>query len=210
MFFRCKFDLSGFQSYHYHEHGLYILKVKNNIQEIIDKCKKGDASSFRELVNQYQSYAYALAFRIIPDENLVKDIVQESFIRVWKHIKKYEPKIKFTTWLYRIVVNMTLDHVKAERRRNEIFDDDIDKDLRSSDNSSDPENVLINKDTRSMLKRLVNYLTPKQRIVFILFHLHEQSIDEIATITGYSKGNIKSNLYYARMNLARYVGKFEN
>ena len=85
--------------------------------EIIERSRRGEREAFRVLVEHHQSYAFALAFRLVCDEDAAKDIVQESFIRVWKHLSEYRPTVKFTTWLYRIVVNLSYDRLKTDRRR---------------------------------------------------------------------------------------------
>ena len=70
------------------------------------------------MVEQFQSYAYSLAFRLVLNEDNAKDIVQESFIRIWRHISNYDSNILFTTWLYKIVTNLCYDNLKSSKRRN--------------------------------------------------------------------------------------------
>ena len=73
------------------------------IAQILDASKKGDSTAFRKLVEHFQSYVFSLALRFLCNEEDSKDVTQESFGRVWKHLKKYNSKSKVTTWLYRIV-----------------------------------------------------------------------------------------------------------
>ena len=74
--------------------------------DIIDKCRKRDEKAFKVLVEQFQRYAFNLAFRLVLNEEDAKDIVQESFIRIWRHISRYDSNVLFTTWLYKIVTNL--------------------------------------------------------------------------------------------------------
>ena len=98
--------------------------MTDSTYETIIRCKSGDMSAFQSLVEEYQIYAYKLAFRLLCSEDEAKDVVQESFIRVWRHIQKYDLRSKFTTWLYKIVTNLCYDHLKARNRRTRIFQTD--------------------------------------------------------------------------------------
>ena len=84
----------------------------SSTETIIERSRGGDGEAFRLLVKAHQGYAYALAFRLVCDDEAAKDVVQESFIRIWKHLPEYRPTVKFTTWMYRIVVNLSYDRLK--------------------------------------------------------------------------------------------------
>lgn len=89
--------------------------------DIILKAKKGDLGAFDRLVRQYQSFVFSLAVRFLCDDDEAQDIVQESFVRVWKHFDRYDPAQKFTTWLYKIATNLCLDRLRAVKREYLIF-----------------------------------------------------------------------------------------
>ena len=93
----------------------------DKVQDMIWRSREGDLSAFQQLVEHYQHYAYILAFRLLGDDEDAKDAVQEAFIRVWKHIKNFNLSSKFTTWFYRIVTNLCLDRIKAQKRKNRFF-----------------------------------------------------------------------------------------
>ncbi len=80
-------------------------------ENIIHKARNGDKNAFGELVTKYQQYAFNLAFRIVCNEDDARDVVQDSFIKIWKNMKAYLPKIEFTTWMYKIVTNTAIDHL---------------------------------------------------------------------------------------------------
>lgn len=169
---------------------------------IIRKCQAGDLDAFRILVENYQDFAYNLAFKILANEEDAKDIVQETFIRIWKNIKKYDSKNKFTTWLYKIVVNLCLDNLKMKKRRNiQYANAENNEQPYNIGSGEDVEQIIIQKEMIELIASLTEKLTPKQRVVFVLFFLQEKSIEEIKSITSMSKGNVKSNVYYARKNM---------
>jgi DNA-directed RNA polymerase specialized sigma24 family protein len=91
-------------------------------EELIKKAKNGDVHAFRQIVNEYQSYAYAVAFRFLYDECDAEDVVREVFIRIWNNLSGFDPRKKFTTWMYKIIINLCYDKAKSNKRRNRIFE----------------------------------------------------------------------------------------
>ena len=90
---------------------------ENPAAELISRSRRGDLSAFRLLMESQQRYAYAVAYRLLHDTENAKDVVQEAFIRVWNNLDKYRQEVKFTTWLYKIVINLCYDKMKMESRR---------------------------------------------------------------------------------------------
>jgi RNA polymerase sigma-70 factor (ECF subfamily) len=172
--------------------------------DMIHKCRNRDEKAFRILVEKFQSYAFNVAFRVVLNEDDAKDIVQESFIRVWKHIHQYDQKILFTTWLYKIVINLCYDNLKSARRRNHMA-------MRLADNQAIPVNNVNasgNEDNKELIRRIRKVsknLTLKQRMVFVLRDLHEIPIKEVMKILGLSEGSVKTNLYLARQNIRERI-----
>ena len=185
-----------------------------NIQEsnefIITQVKSGDIQSFRKLVEKNQAYAFTVAFRILCNEEDAKDIVQECFIRVWKNIGIYNGQAKFTTWIFSIISHLCLDKLKANKRRNRVLINDLDKyRQRLKDNNSSIEAEFDNKELAVKIENISGMLKPKQRIVFVLRDLQNLNIDEVAKITGISINAVKTNLVYARRNIRMALEKLE-
>lgn len=168
-------------------------------ESLMDRCKRSDKDAFRQIVERHQEYAFALAFRILCESEDAKDVVQESFIRVWTHRVDYDAGVKFTTWLYKIVINLCYDRLRAKQRREKIF-------LRSNDRMEEPaevyrenpEETAANRDLAERISHLAAKLPEKQRIVFTLRDLHDQTIEEVAASVGISPEAVRTNLCYAR------------
>jgi RNA polymerase sigma-70 factor, ECF subfamily len=164
--------------------------------ELVDRSLNGDVSAFRSLLEMYQQYAYAVAFRLLRDADNARDIVQEAFIRVWNHLHRYRPEVKFTTWLYRIVVHLCYDRMKMEARRttrqNNFATDTVIRDIHQ-----DVENADLREHVLSEAKKL----PPQQRLVFHLRDIQDFSIEEIADMVGISINSVKANLCYARRRI---------
>ena len=175
------------------------LAMAEPTESLMDRCKRSDKDAFRQIVERHQEYAFALAFKILCESEDAKDVAQESFIRVWAHRVDYRADVKFTTWLYKIVVNLCYDRLRAEQRREKIF---LRPDHRMEEtaeiHSSNPEELAVNRDLAERIFHLAEKLPEKQRIVFTLRDLYDQTIEEVATIVGISPEAVRANLCYAR------------
>jgi len=179
---------------------------KSTLSDLIERSKLNDEKAFRKIVEGHQAMIYSVAFRILCHEEEAKDIVQETFIRVWMNLTNFQADKKFSTWLYAIATNLCLDKLKASKHRFKT--DSIDErsfDLISSDNT---EQKLINSELGKVISSLTNELTPKQKIVFTLRYMEELEVDEIIKITGLSAEKIKSNLFLARQTIREKLKKF--
>jgi RNA polymerase sigma-70 factor, ECF subfamily len=177
---------------------------------LIKQAAEGDVYSFKLLVDEFSGYAFSLAYKTLFNKDDAKDIVQESFVRVWKHLKNYKPEIKFTTWLYKIVINLCYDKIKTEKRRNlviENYDADIMESLSSQ--SLNMEEVISNKDLVRVIEQLSNGLTYKQRMVFVLRDLQNLNIEEVSEVLNISSGAVKTNLFHARKFIAEKLSRIE-
>jgi RNA polymerase sigma-70 factor, ECF subfamily len=163
--------------------------------EVISNAENGDMSAFQSIVKNYQHYAYTVAFRVLTNDDDAKDVVQECFIRIWKNIGSYNKKVKFTTWMYKIVVNLCYDKLRIYKRENErieIYDDE------PAGSMDDPERLLTNKEQGEMIRTVSNGLPEKQRLVFVLRDLEEMTTEETSQILEISAESVKTNLSLAR------------
>jgi len=175
---------------------------QQTVKLLISHSNHGDTDSFRKLVEFHQPFAYAAAFRLLCNDYEAEEIVQEAFIRVWKHLKDFKVEMRFTTWLYKIVINLCYDRIKANKvRHNRIHYDMESSVILNQSSSENIEASLINHDLAQMIRFFTGELTPRQKLVFTLSELEGLSVEEITVITGLSPDKIKSNLYCARQNI---------
>jgi RNA polymerase sigma-70 factor (ECF subfamily) len=176
--------------------------------ELLQRSRYGDQEAFREIVQGHQRYAYAVAYRFLGNEADAEDVVQESFISVWTHLDKYDPRRKFATWLYRIVANRCLDFIKSKNRRRTENPADPER-AGSGQSFEDPEKAHDVKERLGMVNAQVRGLPEKQRMVFILRDLQDLGIDETSEILNMSKASVKSNLFHARKTLRRRIEQLD-
>jgi RNA polymerase sigma-70 factor (ECF subfamily) len=172
------------------------------LQETIEKSQRGDEPAFSRLVRGHQTYVFASALRLLCDEHDAEEIVQQTFIRVWQNLQRYDPAQKFTTWLYRIATNLCLDRLRV-RSRDAARVSSLDQGDARFD-VPDPggmEERHSNQEIAAIVRRLISQLPEKQRLVFVLRDLQELSMEEVAAVTGMSVGSIKTNLCYARQRI---------
>jgi RNA polymerase sigma-70 factor (ECF subfamily) len=165
--------------------------------DIIKQAMKGSQQAFRQLVEKYQPYAFKLAFRILADDEEARDAVQESFIKIWKNLSNYDPKMKFSTWMYKIVTNSAIDRLRSIKRMNLVNIDDISEKLEKISNPG-TEEYLDNKETGQLIRIVCEELPEKQRLIFILRDLHGMESQEVESILDLPDTSVKSNLYLAR------------
>jgi len=175
------------------------------LDDLIECSKRGENDAFRHIVERHRGYAFALAFRLVCDEDTAKDVVQESFIRVWKHLKEYDPTVKFTTWLYRIVVNLSYDQMKMDMRRKNVIGNELEWGQSIGSVNAVSETNLSNKDLADQIRSVAGRLPLKQRLVFLLRDLNDLSVRETAEVLSMSTNSVKANLSYARQSIRKQL-----
>lgn len=169
--------------------------------DIISRCQQGDKDAFRWVVNTYQQMVFSLTLKMMCDEEEAKDMVQETFIRVWQSIRNYDVQQTFSTWVYTIASRLCLDRLKRLRRITALPDDE--QVLRRFASDGDDLLALENKEWVSIVRTLAEGLSSKQRLVFTLCQLEGLPSNEVEQITGLDAKQVKSNLYVARQTIRK-------
>ena len=167
----------------------------------IDKIKAGNENEFRKLVDIHMDSIYITALRITADEDDARDIVQETFIKVWEKRKSIRGSNSFRSYIMRIAINKCYDLLRRRKSRRETNGVEYTSVINELADSNRADYKLNNEEAISILNALVKRLSPRQRIVFTMVELEELSHDEVAEITGMSKTSIKSNLSHARKKI---------
>ena len=170
-------------------------------RDIIIKCKAGNKEAFRWVVQQHQRLVFSLGLKMLADEEEAKDVVQETFIRVWQHIGDFDPQKPFTTWLYTIASRLCLDRLKQMRRILPLPEDE--RVLHRFAN--DEQQTLENNEWVSIVRMLADDLSPKQKLVFTLCQMEGLPSSEVEQITGLDAKQVKSNLYVARQTIREHL-----
>lgn len=175
-------------------------------QELIAKITSGNLHAFRLLVSRYERLVQHMVQRIIKDEENIKDVCQEVFIKVYKNLGHFKQESKLSTWIAQIAYTTSLDCLKSSRRKHRQAEE-VDDRHHGIEDSSNPERELNKKELRTFIRRQIDQLPDKYRLVVHLFHIDDYSYQEIEGITGLSEGTIKSHLFRARKMLKDKLAK---
>jgi RNA polymerase sigma-70 factor (ECF subfamily) len=170
-------------------------------RDIITRCQDGDKEAFRWVVQTHQRMVFSLALKMLCDEEEAKDMVQETFIRVWQRIRDLDHQKTIGTWIYTIASRMCIDKLRHMNRIVSIPEDQMT--LRRFASDSDNQRTLENREWVGIVRTLVDGLSDKQRLVFTLCQLEGLSSAEAEQITGFDTKQIKSNLFVARQTIRK-------
>lgn len=175
----------------------------------INEVLKGNTEAFGHLIRTHQNKAFGIALSMVKNEDHAKDVVQESFITAYGSLASFRNDSKFSTWLYRIVVNTALQFLNKEKPKEEVIQDYfITDDEKASYN--DALGQLKNQDLKVLIKKVFERIPTKEALVLQLFYLDDQSITEIEEITDFTKANIKVLLHRGRNSFYIALKEEEN
>ena len=170
---------------------------------LLQRTRDGDVSAFERLVAHYQKAVLNTAYRYLGDRAAAEEVCQEVFVRVYQARDRYQPTARFSTWLYRIVMNLCANTAdRQSRRRAESLDDERSPRRTLSDPNADPPDAAL--DREEMKQRVldaIGALPDAQRAAIVLARYEEMSLAEIAAVLETTADAVKSLLFRARENL---------
>ncbi|WP_300437079.1 RNA polymerase sigma factor [Christiangramia sp.] len=174
--------------------------IKNTDQYLIDKILDGDTKAFGELVERYQNFVYTIAIRILKVTEEAEEVAQDSFIKAYDSLSSFRGDSKFSTWLYRIVYHKSLDMIKMNSRHTtyQIIEEITDDALDHIENGLE---CMLSEERTSIIKKCIGLLPEDEAAIISLYYFEEQSVKEIAKVTGLTADNIKIKLYRSRKKL---------
>lgn len=169
--------------------------------DIVTRCQQGDKDAFRWVVQTHQRMIFSLALKMLCDEEEAKDMVQETFIKVWQRIRDLDEQKTIGTWIYTIASRLCIDKLRRTNRIVSMPEDQLALRRLASDN--DNHRTLENREWVSIVRTMAEGLSDKQRLVFTLCQLEDLSSAEVEQITGLDAKQVKSNLYMARQTIRK-------
>ncbi len=185
--------------------------------DLVRRCQAGDNAAFEQLVVRYQRKVYTIALGMVRSPDDAMDIAQETFIKVHRYVANFQGSSSFYTWLYRIIVNLCIDHL---RRRNRFASTEIDERtmdkaeldggglLLSSNLGSNPAKSIGRRELAEQIQYAVDRLPPYHRAVILMREVEGMSYSEMAKAMRVSKGTIMSRLHHARQKMQRALGDY--
>jgi RNA polymerase sigma-70 factor (ECF subfamily) len=177
---------------------LMVARRPRSESEVIAAVRSGDKEAYRDIVEKYMQRAYYIALGLVRDPDTAMDISQMAFIKAYKNLKRFDLERPFFPWFYRILRNLSLDHIKRARRVNEIPLEDVQI---LSDDRED-------RDMKEALWKAIEELPTEQREIIVLRYFEGLSYKEIAETVGKPIGTVMSSLHYSKRKLKGTLGKF--
>lgn len=176
---------------------------------LVERAARGDEIAFSELVNRHYKRALRVSFGLLKDRHDAEDVVQEAFARVHRRLKDFEGQSSFYTWLYRIVVNLSIDFLRKRKRerRTDVEDESAREALRSGEElwprfqDADPSESAERAQMRQTLRAAFAELPEIHQAVLMLRELEGFSYEEIAQTLEVKKGTVMSRLFHARRSM---------
>ena len=184
---------------------------KKGDHDLVQRVQAGDTAAFRMLFDKYHRRAFAVAMGVVKNEDDALDAVQEAFVKVHKNIHKFQGSSSFYTWLYRIVMNVSIDHVRrTSRRRSLDFDERAlheesevagDGALVPSVTNSNPGKAALRRELGGAIQAALQELPEHHRAVIVLREIEGMSYEEMAEALEVPKGTVMSRLFHARKKM---------
>jgi len=181
------------------------------------KFKNGDISSFEKLLQKHKERIINIIYQFIGERNEAEDLAMEVFLRVYQAAKSYEPKAKFTTWLYKITTNLCLNAIRKKTKLQTISlskpvstGEGKEEELieKIADAAPSPQQILEKKERNTLIRKAIDSLSAKQRMAIILQIYEGLSYKEISRILGCSVKSVERRLYWARTNLKEKLSSY--
>ncbi len=173
--------------------------------DLIERAKSGDKSALAELVSKYEKTVFSFAFKICRNRDKAEHTMQETFMSVLKNLHQFDGKSKFSTWLYRIVVNHCLMLARSEVHKDKFYsinEEEFNFEEPEVKHWSDlPEDKLLNEELKELMDNAIQKLPPDYRVVFMLRDVEGLSTQETADTLGITVPAVKSRLHRARLFL---------
>ena len=173
----------------------------------VSRARSGDTDAFRVLVERHSRTLFRMAYRMTGNQQDAEDVVQESFLRAYKQLGKFDERASFGTWLYRIAMNCSLDLVRARKRRNEQLapaDSELDEPVLTLPSPDpDPSRLALSGEVRDRVSDAMNLLSASERTAFVLRHFEGMCIEDVSRVLGCQPGAAKHSVFRAVQKLRR-------
>jgi RNA polymerase sigma-70 factor, ECF subfamily len=181
-------------------------------RELVEKARRGDQAAFRALVTTHQQRILAVAIGVMRDADDARDVCQEALLRAWRGMATFTGEAQFFTWVYRIVVNLCVDHLRRRRFECVSLDEAVEAEerldaveLANWRGAADPARAAADRELRARIDAALDRLPVHHRTVLILREVEGLSYKEIAGVVGCAVGTVMSRLFHARRRMQKLL-----
>lgn len=185
---------------------------KSKIEDIalIDEALQGNQTAFEKLMNKYYQHIYNLIYKMIFKKEDVEDLTQEAFIKAFNSLQNFDRQFAFSTWLYKIATNNSIDYLRKKKLSTfsidkEIASEDSDFKFEIPDTEYVPDNKIIEEERKKIIDEAIESLPDKYKKVIVLRHKNEMEYEEIAEKLELPLGTVKAHIFRGRELLNKYL-----
>jgi RNA polymerase sigma-70 factor (ECF subfamily) len=182
--------------------------LMNSAEELVTRVRGGDEEAFRLIFERYSRPVISFIFDMVGRRELAEDLAQETFVRAYRGLDALREETKLSTWLFAIAKNVARESLRSRRRDAGNVEIDGEESFELHDQRRSPAGELLDKELNGVIRRALLRLDEDKRLVFTLKVLQQRSYEEIAEITGFSVGKLKTDLHRARAEMRRRIGPY--
>ena len=184
-------------------------------QELVRLCRRGDERGAREILARFETPVFSLIYRMVRDRELAEDLAQEAFVRTLNNLRRYDPSYKFSSWLFKIAYNLTIDHLRKRGLDTVSIHgapDAVTAERQAATSiavearDERPDELFEARELGVEIESAIGALRPEYRTAIILRHIEGRSYDEIAKIMDVPLGTVKTYIHRARRELKAALG----
>lgn len=184
--------------------------IHSTDHDLVTFARSGSEQAYRELLGRYQRPVFSLVYRMVRDRELAEDLAQETFVRVFNHIDNYNPKYKFSSWIFKIASNLAIDQLRRKEpdtvsldgSRYARTDDEVEASrITVASSDENPVELLEAKELGNEIETAIGRLRPEYRTAILLRHIEGRPYEEIAEIMDVPLGTVKTYIHRARAEL---------
>lgn len=177
--------------------------MRDNDADLIAQALSGNQQAYKDLTEKHRLSVYHIVYKLVRDSETAKDLVQEAFMKAFASLASYRSDYRFTTWLYKIAANCSIDYLRKKRIQALSLDRHLDgengsREIEVADYSYHPERDLERKEQHFSIEAAIESLPPKYREVIIYRHKEDKSYEEIADLLNMPIGTVKARIFRAR------------
>jgi RNA polymerase sigma-70 factor, ECF subfamily len=184
--------------------------IHSTDHDLVTFARTGSEKAYRELLDRYQRPVFSLIYRMVRDRELAEDLAQETFVKVFNHLDSYNPKYKFSSWIFKIASNLSIDSMRRKElqtvsldgSRNASTADEVEATrITVASTDENPEEFLEAKELGEEIERAISMLRPEYRTAILLRHVEGRPYEEIAEVMEVPLGTVKTYIHRTRGEL---------
>jgi RNA polymerase sigma-70 factor (ECF subfamily) len=178
--------------------------------QLIEKAREGDRSAYSELVKQYDREVLRIAYSMVGNVHDAEDVYQDTFMNAWTHLSDFQFQSRFSTWIYRITVNRSMDCLRKRHLRrwfpmhSEEGESSILAQIQAEDEEG-PDEFVLSAEKRMLVEKSMEKLSPRERAVFTLRYFHDLRLQEISETLKLARGTVKNLLFRASVKMKKQL-----